>query len=147
MDIPRRFNWVGAYRIKLHQLTSWLPLPNINPSIFTFLSLVASVGFAFIWSRQPGWAAVLLAVSLLLDWLDGAIAEHFHRASAKGWWIDAIEDRLSEIIILGPFAIIWTYLFALNASLTFVSYKIRVNVTMPLRFTFFFYFLFFGAAL
>lgn len=143
MDIPRRFNWVAAYRSKLHRLTRWLPLPRVNPSLVSALSLLFSVGFAFTFDNQRWLAAALLLLALIFDWLDGAIAERYGLASRKGWIIDSISDRLGEAVVLTPFNIIWTYLFALNTILTFVSYKIKINLTMPLRFAFLLYFLIF----
>ena len=81
----------------------------------------------------------MLFCCLLSDWLDGIIARHHHRASEKGWFIDVITDRISEGIIFSIFFWPWFYLFILNILLNFISYFIKKNLTMPLRFAFFIY--------
>ncbi len=137
--MPQKIGIVKKFRDVSDLWVLRLPMPNINPSIITLLAIPFSIAFIFLWEDQKAWAIILLFCCLLSDWLDGIIARHHHRASEKGWFIDVITDRISEGIIFSIFFWPWFYLFILNILLNFISYFIKKNLTMPLRFAFFIY--------
>jgi archaetidylinositol phosphate synthase len=82
---------------------------NVNPDVFTWLSLVAAVagGIAF-WKSGPsstgldlllaGWACVL--VNSVFDLLDGKIAKLTGKATPRGDYLDHAIDRFSDTLFL-----------------------------------------------
>lgn len=85
---------------------------NIDPNVFTWLSLVAAAagGIAF-WQSGPdapgllwlGWAMVLL--NSVLDLLDGKVAKMTGKASPKGDFLDHCVDRFSDVLFLTGIAL------------------------------------------
>jgi len=139
MEKPNRFWGADELRDGFSVFTSWIPLPNINPSIVSFSALPLSVGFVLLWPAHSGWAVACLVLVFLADMLDGSIAKRYHRASAKGWWIDSLTDRASEFILFCTFGPIWIALATLNLVVTFVSYRLKRNFTLNYRALFAFY--------
>jgi len=84
-------------------------LRNVNPDVFTWLSLVAAVagGVAF-WRSDPSavglqlllaaWACVLL--NSVLDLLDGKVAKLTGKATPRGDYLDHAIDRFSDTLFL-----------------------------------------------
>lgn len=132
MRTPARFWGFGPLRALTDPLVQALPLPNVNPTIVTFLALPLSVAFSFLWAAHPVAAAACLVGVLLSDGLDGAIARKYGRSSDRGWWIDSLTDRLSEFILFWTFPV-WRLLAVLNLVLLFVGYRIGRNLTVVLR--------------
>jgi len=95
----------GFLATKLYRKISW-PISsyvarfNITPNDWTFISLAICV-IALI-SLYLGWnifAAVLLFVSHLLDYVDGEVARIKNQTSAKGGYYDSVLDRVKEGLI------------------------------------------------
>ena len=136
IDIPKKISLVRIMRDWLDSRLIKLPWPKVNPSYISFVSLVFSIFFVFIWLYGDKWlAAFILFLGLTLDWIDGLVARKYHEASSKGWMIDVLTDRLSEGIIFSYAASFypWFSLFLINCLLSFLSFKIKRHLIMPLR--------------
>ena len=99
--------WHGGASTDSRLVRGWLslayalarPLAGLPPVVVTALGLVAA-GAAAVPSLAGGpWlmaAGVLVGLSGLLDSLDGALALGTGRASARGFVLDSVVDRLTE---------------------------------------------------
>lgn len=78
-------------------------------------------------------SAVLLVITILLDWFDGLIAKKFGRESEGGYFVDLVSDRLSEGIIFSVMFFPWFFLFTLNCILSMSAVVKKKHVIIPLR--------------
>jgi phosphatidylglycerophosphate synthase len=77
----------------------------LSPSGVTWISLAASLAAATVIAMQHrGVGLGLMAVSQLLDGMDGGMARIYHLESAAGRRFDTIADRISEVAIFLAFA-------------------------------------------
>jgi len=132
---------MGARRRKLEEevfeklslkLVDQLALHRIKPifiTIFAFLSALASAASYYAAAHMPLYyflAAFLLALSGLLDAMDGAVARRLGMVSEVGAFLDSVLDKLGEcavyiaIIVSGAVSVFWGSL-ALASSIM-VSY-------------------------
>jgi len=132
---------MGARRRKLEEevfeklslkLVDQLALHRIKPifiTIFAFLSALASAASYYVAAHTPLYyflAAFLLALSGLLDAIDGAVARRLGMVSEVGAFLDSVLDKLGEcavyiaIIVSGAVSVFWGSL-ALASSIM-VSY-------------------------
>ncbi|WP_226913373.1 CDP-alcohol phosphatidyltransferase family protein [Gephyromycinifex aptenodytis] len=65
------------------------------PNMLTMLRLAGVPVFLWLLTRgESGWAVLLLVVSGLTDYADGAIARRWHQVSRLGQVLDPVADRL-----------------------------------------------------
>lgn len=135
--LPQRPYFIQKFREYIDYYPAKLPLPKINPDLFSFLSVIFSLFFLIIWRssfpQKIPIALTCLIIALMLDWLDGLIARKQKIASKRGWLVDAICDRLSEGLIFLPFFFPWFYLFLWNALFLIISYLTKKQILLPLR--------------
>jgi CDP-diacylglycerol--glycerol-3-phosphate 3-phosphatidyltransferase len=77
------------------------PVRAIHPDVLTLSAVVAAGAAAALSSGAARWclaAAVLVAVSALLDGVDGAVAVLSGRASRWGHLVDSLGDRVAEAL-------------------------------------------------
>ncbi|MFH1367400.1 MAG: CDP-alcohol phosphatidyltransferase family protein [Patescibacteria group bacterium] len=138
--MPPKFELINKSRKVIDLWILRLPLPNINPSLISFLALPFSLAFILLWDKNKLISLILLMIILILDWLDGLVAKKYGRSSERGWLTDVSTDRFSEGIIFLIFITPWFYLFLLNIFLTYFSYKLKkFSLILPLRQLFFIY--------
>jgi CDP-diacylglycerol--glycerol-3-phosphate 3-phosphatidyltransferase len=97
---PRRSRLVGGWLEAVHRLAAPLARRGVSPYALTLLGVVLA-GLA-LWPARAGgaWlalAALLVAVSGLLDSLDGAVAVLTGRAGRLGFVVDSVADRCSDV--------------------------------------------------
>ncbi|MGD9989684.1 CDP-alcohol phosphatidyltransferase family protein [Pseudonocardia sp.] len=82
-------------------LVQWLarPLSRVHPDVLSLLGVVALAG-AVATTRWPLLTALLLVVGGLLDGLDGAVALRSGRARPLGAVVDAVADRLGDLLLV-----------------------------------------------
>ncbi|MBI4415103.1 MAG: CDP-alcohol phosphatidyltransferase family protein [Candidatus Kerfeldbacteria bacterium] len=122
-----------------------LPLPRINPDLLSLASLSLALLFAMaVWVGVPFVAWVFLAVHLLLDGIDGAVARRYRFRRSKrdrlhGQLVDFAADRGSEFLLflLPAFFVPWFALFVVNVALTIISVAKQRALALPLRQAFF----------
>lgn len=97
----------------------------VAPRVWTVpngLSLLRLIGVpVFVWlvlgPHADGWALVLLMVSGVTDWLDGALARRWNQMTRLGQLLDPVADRLyvvATLVALGVRGIIpWALVIAL----------------------------------
>jgi len=97
----------------------------VAPRVWTVpngLSLLRLIGVpVFVWlvlgPHADGWALVLLMVSGVTDWLDGALARRWNQMTRLGQLLDPVADRLyvvATMVALGVRGIIpWALVIAL----------------------------------
>jgi len=79
----------------------------LSPNVFTVIGFVAvSANALLIALGYLPLAGVLLALSLLLDALDGAVARATNQSSAFGAFLDSTLDRWSEVAIFFGLAVV-----------------------------------------
>ena len=79
----------------------------LSPNVFTVIGFVAvSANAVLIALGYLPFAGILLAVSLLLDALDGAVARATNQSSAYGAFLDSTLDRWSEVAIFFGLAVV-----------------------------------------
>jgi len=110
-----------------------LPLPRINPSLVSALSIVTSLAFVLVLRHSPAAALSLAVVTLLLDWFDGLIAKKYEMCSREGYLVDLAADRVSEAILFIPYFVPWFYLFIVNSALAVLGIAKHKHILLPLR--------------
>ncbi len=89
----------------LTPIGSGLQAIGVGPDALTFLGLALSVSTAvLIGSGHLVWAVLALALSGLLDLLDGTVARTSGRASPRGAFFDSVMDRASDAMVFGGVA-------------------------------------------
>jgi len=133
----REYGFKSEYVKKLRTIIDsvglQLPLPRINPSLVSALSVVTSLAFVLVLKHAPVVALLLVVVTLLLDWFDGLIAKKYELCSREGYLVDLAADRLSEAILFIPYFVPWFYLFILNGALTLFGIARHKHILLPLR--------------
>jgi len=133
----REYGFKSEYVKKLRAITDsiplQLPLPRVNPSLVSALSIVTSLTFILVLKHSPVVAWSLVVITLLLDWLDGLIAKKYELCSREGYLVDLIADRISEAILFIPYLVPWFCLFILNSILTLFGIAKRKQIILPLR--------------
>jgi len=133
----REYGFKSEYVKKLRAITDsiplQLPLPRVNPSLVSALSIVTSLAFILVLKHSPVVAWSLVVITLLLDWLDGLIAKKYELCSREGYLVDLIADRISEAILFIPYLMPWFCLFILNSILTLFGIAKRKQFILPLR--------------
>ena len=119
-----------------------LPLPRINPSLVSALSIVTSLAFVLVLKHSPAAALSLVMITLLLDWFDGLIAKKYEICSRQGYLVDLAADRVSEAILFIPYFAPWFYLFIVNSALTVFGVAKHKHILLPLRAVFIIVFVF-----
>ena len=101
-----------------------IPFPRINPDYISFFTLITTIISVYFFLNGKLWVFwIFLLLTLLLDWLDGTIARKYKMESIKGWWLDKIIDRISEIII---FSFVWlpgSLFIPIGLLIMYLSYK------------------------
>ncbi len=99
----------------------------VKPDEITYLGLAlaalapVAAGTGVLWL-----VPVLIAVSSVMDVLDGAVARALNRTSRFGSYLDSLSDRLSDALFLTSLIIMGANIYASVAALTFsflVSYS------------------------
>ena len=142
----REYGFKSEYVKKLRAITDsiplQLPLPRVNPSLVSALSIVTSLAFILVLKHSPVVAWSLVVITLLLDWLDGLIAKKHELCSREGYLVDLIADRISEAILFIPYLVPWFCLFILNSILTLFGIAKHKQIILPLRAAFIVAFIF-----
>lgn len=142
--IPRRVELAGKIRKLYDHWLIRLPWPNIDPTAVSLLSVMAALGFVYFHMHDYYWIAVIMLIlNMLFDVIDGVIARKYFRTSRKGWIIDTLTDRMSELIIVSVFFTPWFYFWIVNVVLSFRSYVTNKSFILYLRVFFLIYYLFF----
>jgi len=78
----------------------------VNPNLFTFLGLFATLTASFFIIKKSWLPAGLgIILSGLFDLFDGAIARNFGKVTAFGGFLDSVLDRYSDLLLLLAFLI------------------------------------------
>jgi phosphatidylglycerophosphate synthase len=98
--VPGRLgrSWLSA----VQGLAALRPVARIPPDALSAAGVLAAAGALLAASAGGAWAllsAVLVVVSGLLDGLDGAVALHTGRARPLGAVVDAMADRLGDLLL------------------------------------------------
>ncbi|ALL00943.1 CDP-alcohol phosphatidyltransferase [Pyrodictium delaneyi] len=110
----------GRVRVVLEAAAA--PLAVLPADFYTVLGLAGAL--AYLWaahSGNVGLAALLLAVSGLLDALDGAVARLRGEAGPRGAYLDSLLDRVADIAYAAGFLAlgypVWSVLVFLTGAL------------------------------
>lgn len=75
-----------------------------NPNFWTVVSLLFSIIAAWMIVQQKFiTGAVFLAISAMLDVVDGSVARLYRKATSKGAYTDTIADRYAEAVVIAAF--------------------------------------------
>ena len=106
--------WHGGTGTESALVRGWLsmawvlarPLAGLPPIVATALGLLVAASAVLPAGAGGSWlllAGVLVGLSGLLDSLDGALAIGTGRASRRGFVLDSVVDRLTEVAYAGAF--------------------------------------------
>lgn len=98
IDMIRSF--VRRVMRRLAILLNTLSGGRLSPDAVTISGFLAHLPIAWlIATRHNVWAAGLLIIFGLFDTLDGELARLQHRDSARGMLLDAVTDRMKEVLL------------------------------------------------
>jgi phosphatidylglycerophosphate synthase len=80
------------------------PLRRVPPTVVTALGVVLAVDAVLLADRHPWAALAAVAVAVVCDGLDGAVAVLADRATRAGAAADAVADRLADVAFA---AVLW----------------------------------------
>ena len=138
LNNPKENIFRTKFRILIDNFIIKLPLPNINPDIISYSTILATLISVYFYINHRLWLFLgFLFLTLILDWLDGTIARKYNLASKRGWMLDKVIDRISETILM---SVIWPpglIFVLLNIILMYLSYKGKYPLALmfipPLR--------------
>ena len=100
---PHASRWVHGWLVGMYHLARPLARAGVRPDLLTLLGLwwaAAAAVVAAAGGRWPLLATVMLILGAVLDGLDGAVAVLTGRVTRWGGVLDALVDRLSDLVSL-----------------------------------------------
>jgi CDP-diacylglycerol--glycerol-3-phosphate 3-phosphatidyltransferase len=82
------------------------PVSRVPPDVLSAAGVVALAGAAAVAARWPLSTAALVVLAGVLDGLDGAVALHTGRARPLGAVVDALADRLGDLLLAATLAVL-----------------------------------------
>ena len=85
------------------------PVGRLSPDVLSLAGVVAAggaVAVAAVGGRWPLAAATLVLLAGVLDGLDGAVALHTGRARPLGAVVDAVADRVGDLLLVATLAVL-----------------------------------------
>ncbi len=72
-----------------------------NANFWTLLSLIFAVASAYLITRQSFlFAGLFIAISAMLDVVDGSVARLYGKATNRGAYLDTVSDRYAEAMVI-----------------------------------------------
>jgi phosphatidylglycerophosphate synthase len=98
---PRTSSWARTWLRLTFRLGTPLARAGVSPHAVTAAGLIAAASVpAVAYAGYPLLGVPLVALSALLDSLDGAVAVLADRVTAFGYVLDSVADRVSEALLL-----------------------------------------------
>ncbi len=102
---------LGQFRARFAGVLETLARPvagwGVSPNAVTLISVLACLLYVYFAIREEwGFALGGIALTALLDALDGAVARLSQKTSAFGNYLDAYVDRVIEFLLILPF-LVW----------------------------------------
>jgi CDP-diacylglycerol--glycerol-3-phosphate 3-phosphatidyltransferase len=97
--------WLGG----VQRLASAGPVARVPPDALSVAGVAvgaAALAVASAGGRWPLLAAALVVLAGVLDGLDGAVAVHTGRARPLGAVVDAMADRVGDLLLVGTLAVL-----------------------------------------
>ncbi len=140
--IPQKMKISKSYRVILNAVEKRVHVLNVNPSIYQVFGVMLSI--IFFYKPTVVIQSILIAIILLLDWLDGFTARQYKTITLSGYMIDVVIDRFSEGIIFFSFigttvGNLFYILWLCNVILSYVSIHKHIHISFPLRFMYLIY--------
>ena len=102
-DVANGSAWVRGWLRLQYRLARPLAVAGVSPSAVTGLTALLAAGAAAgaaLGGRWPLLGALLVVLSGVGDGLDGAVAVLSHRATAWGYVLDSLVDRINELLLI-----------------------------------------------
>ncbi len=102
----------GLVRLWLHavqRLARLGPVARVPPDVLSVAGVAAAGGAVAVAAQGGRWplaAAALVVLAGVLDGLDGAVALHTGRARPLGAVVDAVADRLGDLLLVATLAVL-----------------------------------------
>ena len=101
--VSRYINRKISWRITMFIVKNELPITPNQVSIISFV--IAVLCFPFYLNMNPMFGGILVQASSIIDGVDGELARVTGRVSKVGGFLDAVLDRLADVIIITGVAI------------------------------------------
>lgn len=102
----------------VHAVARLLPVP---PSALTLLGVACAASAL----AAPGWAVALVLASCACDALDGGVAVVRSRVTERGARLDALADRVCDVVFVLLLGTAWPYLLVAAAVVAFETTRPR----------------------
>src|SRR5437868_1204141 len=100
----------------------------LSPNAVTMAGLLAHVLIAILIAKGHfGWAVILLIIFGLFDTLDGELARLQHRDSAAGMLLDAVTDRMKEILLYAGIAFYFVERYEETTEQLFMPHRLSLD--------------------
>ncbi len=120
---------MGYWRV-LHKLDRLARL-DVNPDRISWLAVILSAAFIFFQDIRI-WTGAL-AIIIILDWLDGAVARNMQKKGRKLEEVTDIGcDRISELLVFSAFPLLLP-LVVINIFLSAQRLRVNMPIVLPLR--------------
>ena len=144
---PKENIFRKKFRTHIDKFIISLPLPKINPDIVSYSTILTTIISVYFYINHKLWLFwIFLLLTLILDWLDGAIARKYNLISKNSWLLDKVVDRISEIILMSVIWPLGLLFVSLNIIIMYLSYKGKYPLALmfipPLRIVLLMVFLF-----
>ena len=102
----------GLVRLWLHGVQGFArlgPVSRVPPDVLSVAGVAAAGGAVAVAAQGGRWplaAAALVVLAGVLDGLDGAVALHTGRARPLGAVVDAVADRLGDLLLVATLAVL-----------------------------------------
>jgi CDP-diacylglycerol--glycerol-3-phosphate 3-phosphatidyltransferase len=105
------FGMVRWWLRGVHRVARLGPVSRVPPDVLSVAGVLvagAATAVAAAGGRWPLAAAVLVVLAGVLDGLDGAVALHTGRARPLGAVVDAVADRVGDLLLVATLAVLGT---------------------------------------
>lgn len=103
----------------------------VQPDTLTYTGILFMIGFIYFANHDPIRASVCLAIAIVMDSFDGALARHLHTQSDKGKFVDIFADNLNfTLFIVG---LLYASLISGIAAVLFTYFMLVVRILLIIR--------------
>lgn len=141
---PKKLKLIALFRKKMDAITDRVPWPNIHPNYISGSEIILALIFVLSFDEHNSvkmWIALgVLILGNIFDAVDGSIARKYHYDLEKGWIVDVVVDRITELIIFILFPWPWLAIWFANLLYTIIGYRYGYHTMLALRIPFLIYF-------